>query len=47
LCTQLNRSRTFFTETWQRVAIESYARVAGYTIVDWFYDPAVKGTDAY
>jgi hypothetical protein len=23
-----------------------YAEVAGYTIVDWFYDPAVKGSDA-
>jgi hypothetical protein len=30
----------------QRVAIEGYAKSAGYTIVDWFYDKAVRGDDA-
>jgi hypothetical protein len=34
------------SETRQRTAIESYARTAGYVIVDWLYDPAVKGSDA-
>jgi DNA invertase Pin-like site-specific DNA recombinase len=30
----------------RRRAIESYAKASGYTIVNWFYDPAVKGSDA-
>jgi DNA invertase Pin-like site-specific DNA recombinase len=30
----------------QRAAIEAYARSAGYQIVDWYYDAAVKGSDA-
>lgn len=30
----------------QRAAIERYARSAGYVIVDWFYDAAVRGQDA-
>jgi Resolvase, N terminal domain len=34
------------SETRRRVAIESHAKAAGYTIVDWFYDAAVKGADA-
>jgi DNA invertase Pin-like site-specific DNA recombinase len=31
----------------QRVAIEAYAKAAGYTVAadDWFYDAAVKGAD--
>lgn len=29
----------------QRAAIEAYAKSAGYVIVDWFYDAAVKGAD--
>jgi DNA invertase Pin-like site-specific DNA recombinase len=29
----------------QRVAIEGFARSAGYSIVDWFYDAAVRGDD--
>lgn len=30
----------------QRDAIEGYAKAAGYIIVEWFYDAAVRGTDA-
>ena len=30
----------------QRAAIEGYAKSAGYVIVDWFYDKAVRGSDA-
>jgi DNA invertase Pin-like site-specific DNA recombinase len=30
----------------QRAAIEGYAKAAGYVIVDWFYDAAVRGSDA-
>jgi DNA invertase Pin-like site-specific DNA recombinase len=33
------------SERRQRSAIEGYARSAGYVIVDWFYDAAVKGAD--
>jgi DNA invertase Pin-like site-specific DNA recombinase len=33
------------SEKRQRVAIESYAKHAGLVIVDWFYDPNVKGAD--
>lgn len=29
----------------QRNAIERFAKAAGYELVDWFYDPAVKGED--
>jgi DNA invertase Pin-like site-specific DNA recombinase len=29
----------------QRAAIEGYAKSAGYSIVDWFYDKAVRGDD--
>jgi DNA invertase Pin-like site-specific DNA recombinase len=29
----------------QRAAIEGYAKSAGYDIVDWFYDAAVRGAD--
>ena len=29
----------------QRAAIERFAKAAGYELVDWFYDPAVKGED--
>ena len=41
-----NVGRDKDSEARQRAAIESYAKAAGYTIVDWFYDPAVKGTNA-
>lgn len=34
------------SEKRQRAAIESYAKSAGYEIVDWFYDAAVKGADS-
>jgi DNA invertase Pin-like site-specific DNA recombinase len=30
----------------QKAAIIPYAKAAGYEIVDWFYDAAVRGTDA-
>jgi DNA invertase Pin-like site-specific DNA recombinase len=33
------------SEKRQRVAIEGYARRAGMTIVEWFYDSAVSGAD--
>src|SRR2546428_602835 len=33
------------SEKRQRAAIESYARRAGFVIVDWFYDKAVRGAD--
>jgi DNA invertase Pin-like site-specific DNA recombinase len=33
------------SEARQRKAIESYAKVAGIVIVDWFYDAAVSGAD--
>ena len=39
-----NVGRDKDSEARQRAAIESYAKAASYTIVDWFYDPAVKGT---
>ncbi|WP_315797661.1 recombinase family protein [Bradyrhizobium sp. SZCCHNRI3043] len=34
------------SEKRQRAAIEAYAKAAGYQIVDWFYDAAVRGADA-
>lgn len=33
------------SEKRQRAAIESYAKSAGYVMVDWFYDAAVRGSD--
>jgi DNA invertase Pin-like site-specific DNA recombinase len=33
------------SEKRQRAAIEGYAKRAGVTVVDWFYDPAVSGAD--
>jgi len=33
------------SERRQRSAIEAYAKRAGMTVVDWFYDPAVLGAD--
>jgi DNA invertase Pin-like site-specific DNA recombinase len=33
------------SERRQRAAIAGYARAAGYEIVDWFYDAAVRGAD--
>jgi DNA invertase Pin-like site-specific DNA recombinase len=35
-----------FSRCHRSCAIESYAKAADYVIVDWFYDPAVKGSDA-
>jgi len=34
------------SEKRQRDAIERFAKRSGFVIVDWFYDPAVKGADA-
>jgi DNA invertase Pin-like site-specific DNA recombinase len=34
------------SEKRQRAAIESFAKAAGYAVVDWFYDAAVRGADA-
>jgi DNA invertase Pin-like site-specific DNA recombinase len=34
------------SERRQRVAIEAHAKQAGFIIVDWFYDAAVRGADA-
>jgi DNA invertase Pin-like site-specific DNA recombinase len=34
------------SERRQRAAIERYAKGAGFMIVDWFFDAAVKGADA-
>jgi DNA invertase Pin-like site-specific DNA recombinase len=34
------------SEARQRKAIEGYARSAGYAVVEWFYDKAVRGADA-
>jgi DNA invertase Pin-like site-specific DNA recombinase len=33
------------SERRQRLAIERYAKAAGYAVVDWFNDPAVSGAD--
>lgn len=33
------------SEKRQRVAMEAFARRAGFNVVDWFYDPAVSGAD--
>ena len=33
------------SERRQRLAIEGFAKAAGYVITDWFYDAAVKGSD--
>src|SRR5215813_2573764 len=33
------------SERRQRVAIERYAKQAGFDVVDWFHDPAVSGAD--
>jgi DNA invertase Pin-like site-specific DNA recombinase len=33
------------SEKRQRAAIESYSKAAGFLIVDWFYDAAVRGSD--
>jgi hypothetical protein len=35
-----NVGRDKDSEVRQRAAIESYAKAAGYTIVDWFYEGA-------
>ena len=41
-----NVGRDKDSEKRQRAAIEGYAKAAGYTVVEWFYDAAVKGADA-
>ena len=33
------------SEKRQRLAIERYAKQAGFDVVDWFNDPAVSGAD--
>jgi DNA invertase Pin-like site-specific DNA recombinase len=33
------------SEKRQRAAIEQFAKASGFTLVDWFYDPAVSGAD--
>ena len=33
------------SERRQRLAIERFAKSAGYELVDWFNDPAVSGAD--
>jgi DNA invertase Pin-like site-specific DNA recombinase len=33
------------SEARQRMAIETYAKSAGFVIIDWFYDAAVSGAD--
>lgn len=33
------------SERRQRIAIERFARSAGFQVVDWFHDPAVSGAD--
>ena len=40
-----NIGRDKDSERRQRIAIERYAKSAGYELVDWFNDPAVSGTD--
>jgi DNA invertase Pin-like site-specific DNA recombinase len=34
------------SEKRQRAAIEGYAKAAGYVVVEWFYDAAIKGADS-
>lgn len=34
------------SEKRQRAAIEGYAKAAGFTVVDWFYDKAIRGADS-
>jgi DNA invertase Pin-like site-specific DNA recombinase len=34
------------SEKRQRAAIEGYAKATGFTVVDWFYDAAIKGADS-
>jgi DNA invertase Pin-like site-specific DNA recombinase len=34
------------SEKRQRAAIESFAKANGFAIVDWYYDAAIRGTDA-
>jgi DNA invertase Pin-like site-specific DNA recombinase len=42
----VNVGRDKDSEKRQRAAIEGYAKTAGYVVVEWFYDAAVKGADA-
>jgi DNA invertase Pin-like site-specific DNA recombinase len=41
-----NVGRDKDSEKRQRAAIEGYAQSAGYVIVEWFYDAAIKGAEA-
>jgi DNA invertase Pin-like site-specific DNA recombinase len=34
------------SEARQRKAIEGYAKSAGFVVVEWFYDKAIRGADA-
>jgi len=40
-----NIGRDKDSERRQRLAIERFAKTAGYAVVDWFNDPAVSGAD--
>jgi DNA invertase Pin-like site-specific DNA recombinase len=40
-----NVGRDKDSEKRQRAAIEGYAKAAGYVVVEWFYDAAVRGAD--
>ena len=40
-----NIGRDKDSERRQRLAIERFAKAAGYAVVDWFNDPAVSGAD--
>ena len=40
-----NVGRDKDSERRQRLAIEGFAKSAGYVVVDWFNDPAVSGAD--
>jgi DNA invertase Pin-like site-specific DNA recombinase len=41
-----NVGRDKDSEKRQRAAIEGYAKAAGYVVVEWFYDAAIKGADS-
>jgi DNA invertase Pin-like site-specific DNA recombinase len=41
-----NVGRDKDSEKRQRAAIEGYAKSAGYIVVEWFYDAAIRGADA-
>jgi DNA invertase Pin-like site-specific DNA recombinase len=41
-----NVGRDKDSEKRQRAAIEGYAKAAGYVVVEWFYDAAIRGADS-